>query len=61
MHICVGMFVEDFFLTYPAFLSTSSLCAGLLARYNGRGRDEVDTVEGEGGASAAASNHKKEK
>ena len=46
-------FVEDFFLTYPSFMTMSDLCEGLLERYKGReeeGTDQPNMVgrEGEG-------------
>lgn len=45
-------FVEDFFLTYPSFMSLDDLCEGLLERYTGQpeeGTDQPSEAEKEGG------------
>ena len=35
LHLSLDTFAQDFFLTYPAFMSISELCEGLRKRYNG--------------------------
>ena len=45
-HFCClhsDTFVEDFFLTYPSFMTMSDLCEGLLERYKGRELEEEGT------------------
>lgn len=45
-------FVEDFFLTYPSFMSLDDLCEGLLGRYTGQpeeGTDQPSDAGKEGG------------
>ena len=44
--------MEDFFLTYPSFMSLDDLCGGLLARYDGQpeeGTDQPNEAEEVGG------------